>query len=80
MQLLDVDFTSINYFNCFRYRKNLKRLDEGLEDTGPCVPENEAYPRQHRQPPLTLHLSPDMIFFCRRVYDFRLKKMFKNPT
>lgn len=64
----------------FRYRKNMKRIEEGIEDIGPIVPENEPYPREHRQPPLTMQLSPDMVFFCRRVYDFRQKRMFKNPT
>lgn len=63
-----------------RYRKTLKRLEEGLADTSPCIPLSEPYLRDCRQPPRTVPTSPEMIFFCRRVYDFRQKRIVKNPS
>ncbi|XP_018329966.1 uncharacterized protein LOC108740226 [Agrilus planipennis] len=62
-----------------RYRKNLRRLEENLEETKPFVPNPEIYPRTHRQPsnPRT---PSDLVFFCRRVYDFRQKRIVKNPS
>jgi hypothetical protein len=65
---------------CCRYRKNLKRLEEGIEETLPCIPIPEPYPRCNRQPPSPLQVSSDMVFFCRRVYDFRQKRIVKNPS
>lgn len=63
-----------------RYRKTLKRLEEGLADTSPCIPLSEPYQRDCRQPPRSVPTSPEMIFFCRRVYDFRQKRIVKNPS
>ncbi|KAL3266253.1 hypothetical protein HHI36_010433 [Cryptolaemus montrouzieri] len=64
-----------------RYRKYLRRLEEGTEDTkSSCIPLPEPYPRSHRQPPQDMKISPEMIFFCRRVYDFRQKRIIKNPN
>ncbi|KAK4886776.1 hypothetical protein RN001_003047 [Aquatica leii] len=63
-----------------RYRKSLKRIEEGLEDTTTCIPIPEPYPRTHRQPPSTFQTPHDLIFFCRRVYDFRQKRIVKNPS
>ncbi|KAK9870053.1 hypothetical protein WA026_006147 [Henosepilachna vigintioctopunctata] len=64
-----------------RYRRHLRRLEEGIEEeTSPCIPLPEPYPRSQRQPPEEMKISPEMVFFCRRVYDFRQKRMFKNPT
>ncbi|RZC18438.1 BAH, Atrophin-1, PAT1, Herpes BLLF1, and/or Red1 domain containing protein, partial [Asbolus verrucosus] len=63
-----------------RYRKDLRRLEEGIEETLPCIPIPEPYPRCNRQPPSPLQVSSDMVFFCRRVYDFRQKRIVKNPS
>ncbi|CAH1159388.1 unnamed protein product [Phyllotreta striolata] len=62
-----------------RYRKTTKRMEAGIEEALPCIPNPEPYPRSHRQPPMT-QISPEMVFFCRRVYDFRQKRIMKNPT
>ncbi|XP_060530509.1 uncharacterized protein LOC132704505 [Cylas formicarius] len=62
-----------------RYRKMYRRLEEGLDETPTCIPIPEPYPRADRQPP-SGSMSPDMIFFCRKVYDFRQKRIIKNPT
>ncbi|XP_001816051.2 proteoglycan 4 isoform X2 [Tribolium castaneum] len=63
-----------------RYRKDLRRLEEGIEETSPCIPTPEPYPRCNRQPPSPIQVSSDMVFFCRRVYDFRQKRIVKNPS
>ncbi|XP_076172762.1 uncharacterized protein LOC143149346 isoform X2 [Ptiloglossa arizonensis] len=61
-----------------RYRKNLRRIEEGLESPGLIVPPgDQIYPRENRQPPIPV--SSDMVLFCRRVYDYRGKKLVKNP-
>ncbi|XP_014482379.1 PREDICTED: uncharacterized protein LOC106748416 [Dinoponera quadriceps] len=61
-----------------RYRKNLRRIEEGLESPGLIVPPgDQVYPREGRQPPITA--SSDVVLFCRRVYDYRGKKLMKNP-
>ncbi|XP_046816205.1 uncharacterized protein LOC124423023 isoform X3 [Vespa crabro] len=61
-----------------RYRKNLRRIEEGLESPGLIVPPgDQVYPRKNRQPPIPV--PSDMVLFCRRVYDYRGKKLVKNP-
>ncbi|CAK9820297.1 Bromo adjacent homology domain-containing 1 protein [Anthophora quadrimaculata] len=61
-----------------RYRKNLRRIEEGLESPGLIVPPgDQLYPRENRQPPIPV--PSDMVLFCRRVYDYRGKKLVKNP-
>lgn len=72
------NLTNINN-NC-RYRKNLRRLEEGLDEIPPCIPLAEPYPRTCRQPPTSVVTPPEMVFFCRRVYDFRQKRIVKNPS
>jgi len=65
-------------FLCYRYRKNLRRIEEGLENPGLIVPPgDQVYPRENRQPPIPV--PSDMVLFCRRVYDYRGKKLVKNP-
>ncbi|XP_054264721.1 uncharacterized protein LOC128987739 isoform X2 [Macrosteles quadrilineatus] len=62
-----------------RYRRSIRTQDEGRGCSGArLVPLPEgSYPRQHRQPPG--RVAPDLVFFCRRVYDFRQKRILKNP-
>lgn len=60
-----------------RYRKTIRRLEEGLSPPSLVVPGPEGkYPRHHRLPPG--HVAPDMVFFCRRIYDFRQRRLQKN--
>ncbi|KAI4462893.1 bromo adjacent y domain-containing 1 protein [Holotrichia oblita] len=63
-----------------RYRKNMRRLEEGMDEIPPCIPSAELYPRLCRQPPTAIVTPPEMVFFCRRVYDFRQKRIVKNPS
>ncbi|XP_039293631.1 uncharacterized protein LOC111053713 [Nilaparvata lugens] len=63
-----------------RYRKIVRRCEEGLTATERVVPmlDGSAYPRLNRQPPG--QVASDLVFFCRRVYDFRQRRMLKNPS
>lgn len=61
-----------------RYRKGVKLIEEELNPKSSVVPQTEeVYPRVSRLPPG--RVSPEMIFFCRKVYDFRQKRLLKNP-
>jgi len=60
-----------------RYRRTVRWLEEGLPQGSRVVPPPEDYSRSHRQPPG--RVAPDLVFFCRRVYDFRQKRILKNP-
>uniref|UniRef100_A0A1B6D7Y1 BAH domain-containing protein n=1 Tax=Clastoptera arizonana TaxID=38151 RepID=A0A1B6D7Y1_9HEMI len=62
-----------------RYRKNVKRIEEGIPPPRRIVPilESSTYPRSERQP--CGQVASDLVFFCRRVYDFRQKRLLKNP-
>lgn len=62
-----------------RYRAKAKMLEEGVRQPAPVVPDQESgYPRHDRLPPG--RMDPQMVFFCRRVYDFRQKRILKNPS
>ncbi|KAJ8684493.1 hypothetical protein QAD02_020285 [Eretmocerus hayati] len=61
-----------------RYRKNIRRIEEGLDSPGLIVPPgDQRYPREARIPQTPV--PQDMVLFCRRVYDYRGKKLVKNP-
>lgn len=59
----------------FRYRRQLKCFEENLEEPPSLVPKMPNYDT-HRQVPT--HISPDLVMFCHRVYDFRLKRLLQN--
>ncbi|XP_033639085.1 uncharacterized protein LOC117299642 [Asterias rubens] len=62
-----------------RYRAKLQRHKEAVIPGRPCVPEHPAnYPRTYRLPPDDA--SPANVFLCRQVYDFRQKRVLKNPS
>lgn len=60
-----------------RYRKCVRRLEDGVREPGLVVPQYHEYPRENRQPPGCV--APELVFFCRRVYDFRQRRILKNP-
>ncbi|XP_021916098.1 uncharacterized protein LOC110828084 isoform X2 [Zootermopsis nevadensis] len=60
-----------------RYRKCVRRVEEGVKEPGLVVPQHDEYPRENRQPPGCV--APELVFFCRRVYDFRQRRILKNP-
>ncbi|XP_045479019.1 R3H domain-containing protein 1 isoform X2 [Harmonia axyridis] len=71
----------LTYNEYCRYRKRVRQVEEGIEEqSSTCIPTSEPYPRSYRQPPQNLKISPEMVFFCKRVYDFRQKRIMKNPS
>ncbi|RZF39762.1 hypothetical protein LSTR_LSTR003423 [Laodelphax striatellus] len=63
-----------------RYRKSVRRCEEGLTAASRVVPmlDGSAYPRLNRQPPG--QVASELVFFFRRVYDFRQRRLLKNPS
>ncbi|CAB3255697.1 unnamed protein product [Arctia plantaginis] len=62
-----------------RYRKRLKALEEGVAITPSIVPPMPASevspavaPNDSKLPP---SVSPELVLFCRKIYDFRSKKI-----
>lgn len=58
----------------FRYRRNLKSLEENLEEKPSLVPKLH-FAERRVVPPQT---SPELVMFCRRVYDFRSKRLVED--
>jgi len=64
-----------------RYRKFLKMVDDGATTAPPpmLVPEHpDGYERANVLP--KCRVAPDRVFLCRRVYDSRNRRLFKNPA
>lgn len=59
------------YYLCFRYRRDLKSLEENLDEHSSLVPKLN-FPDRRIVPAQT---SPELVMFCRRVYDFRSKRL-----
>lgn len=63
-----------------RFRKIQKMESENLSHslTETVVPTGKDYKRRGRIP--MRKVFPDRVFFCRKVYDFRLGRTLKNPV
>ena len=62
-----------------RYIKFLAQIQQGIPPQPSEVPESPSeYPRANMLP--SARVAPDRIFFCQRVYDFRTKRILKNPV
>ncbi|XP_047099168.1 basic proline-rich protein-like [Schistocerca piceifrons] len=59
-----------------RYRKVARRQDEGVREPPLVVPPPEDNPRSRFQPPPSV--SSELVFYCRRVYDFRQKRILSS--
>lgn len=60
----------------FRYRRNLRSLEENLEEQPSLVPKLHI-PDRRTVPPAT---APELVMFCRRVYDFRAKRLVEDKN
>lgn len=69
-------FFSILKMNSFRsYRKALKAMEEDIvlpKSIAPCM-----YVTEDKVP---VNTNSELVLFCRRVYEFRLKRLIKNPS
>ncbi|XP_041981509.1 uncharacterized protein LOC121734930 [Aricia agestis] len=62
-----------------RYKKRLKAAEEGITVTSsivPALPPSEVSPAlQPNDTKLPPSVSPELVLFCRKIYDFRSKKI-----
>ncbi|XP_064599878.1 uncharacterized protein LOC135466369 [Liolophura sinensis] len=69
----------LTYNEYCRYRADLRYTEEGCYRRTKVVPEPEDdYARSARLPPLDA--DPEIVLLCRQVYDFRQKRILKNPA
>lgn len=72
-------------FGCFdfRYRKQVKAAEENITcpiSIVPSMPVNDVTTAiATNDGKVPYNISPDLVLFCRRVYDFRLKKIVRPP-
>ena len=63
---------------CFRYMRFSRMVDDGVTPPWNIVPEKkEGYTRAKLLP--TCQVAGDRVFLCRKVYDPRGRRMYKNP-
>ncbi|XP_072167140.1 bromo adjacent homology domain-containing 1 protein-like [Diadema setosum] len=61
-----------------RFCAKLRMAIEGIRPSRPYVPDPpETYPRKEAIPPHGA--DPESVFLCRQVYDFRQRRVLKNP-
>lgn len=65
------------FVNAYRYRKAMKAIEDSVPEVKPFAPLLSASFESREVPPNT---SAELVFFCRRVYEFRLKRLIKNPS
>lgn len=67
-----------NEFCRYRRSKLENQWTSGPSLTASIVPvSDEPYPRTERIPPP--RVLPELVFYCRKVYDYRQKRILKNP-
>lgn len=59
-----------------RFRRQLKGFEEGIEEHPSIVPPLRR--ENPRVPPSVV--APDLVMYCQRVYEFRLKRLLKQPS
>nr|XP_042895408.1 bromo adjacent homology domain-containing 1 protein [Parasteatoda tepidariorum] len=69
----------LSYNEYCRYKASLGMDDDMVSLTSMLIPDlPDDYHRKNRLPADVV--SSDIVFFCRHVYDFRQKRILKNPT
>lgn len=59
-----------------RYRKTIRAIEEGIDEVPSIVPML----KQSTGREVPVNTNSELILFCRRVYEFRLKRLIKNPS
>lgn len=72
-QFLNVWFIFLCHF---RYRKSIRAIEQGIEEVPSIVPAL----KQTTGREVPLNTNSELILFCRRVYEFRLRRLIKNPS
>ncbi|KAK7600806.1 hypothetical protein V9T40_008247 [Parthenolecanium corni] len=62
-----------------RYHKSIRQSEESVDISSVIVPPlgKKRYPRLALLPPENTSL--DLVYFCRKIYDFRQHRLLKNP-
>lgn len=75
----------LTYNEYCRYRRNKVRLQQNLSVkcdksimTVPACPTDMPYLRRDRIP--AANILPELVFCCRKVFDYRQKRVLKNPN
>lgn len=63
-------------FSGTRYRKTIRAIEEGIDEVPSIVPML----KQSTGREVPVNTNSELILFCRRVYEFRLKRLIKNPS
>lgn len=66
----------ISIFFPRRYRKSIRAIEQGIEEVPSIVPAL----KQSTGREVPLNTNSELILFCRRVYEFRLRRLIKNPS
>ena len=75
---MDPQNITIKCINILRYMRFSRMVDEGVSPPWNIVPERkEGYTRARLLP--RCQVASDRVFLCRKVYDPRGRRMYKNP-
>lgn len=59
-----------------RFRRQLRGFEENIDEQPSIVPPLRR--ENPRLPPSIV--SPELVMYCQRVYEFRLKRLLKQPS
>ena len=71
-------YSSILYYLLTRFMAEVARTKDDLPPRKQIVPDQEEPYPERRIPPVGL--DPENVLLCRNVYDFKLKRVLKNPS
>lgn len=72
----EIKLKLINSNFLIRYRKSIRAIEQGIEEVPSIVPAR----KQTTGREVPLNTNSELILFCRRVYEFRLRRLIKNPS
>lgn len=62
----------------YRYRRLLRASEEAVEDVS-IVPRRSNTANCYQVRTVPEHTNPELVMFCRRVYEFRTRRLLKMP-
>ncbi|GFR04598.1 bromo adjacent homology domain-containing 1 protein [Trichonephila clavata] len=67
----------LTYSEFCRFKKRCSMSTDDTKHAFSIVPQGRNYSRKNRLPPP--NIASELVMFCHRVYDYRRKRMLKNP-
>ncbi|GFX98992.1 bromo adjacent homology domain-containing 1 protein [Trichonephila clavipes] len=67
----------LTYSEFCRFKKQRLMSTHDMKSAFSLVPRGWNYSRKNQLPPP--HIASELVMFCHRVYDYRRKRMLKNP-